>query len=129
MRNPAVRSGTSRRYDPAMHRRLLLLLVAALLLRAWVGEAMAGEMLAHQLHAPATQAVLAHGPDCANAAADEDDGDAASMASLHCQGCTLNALPAMALPIAPSLPAPGFDELAPRFASAEALRAHKPPIS
>ena len=109
-----------------MVRRVLLLLVAALLVRGWVGEAMAGQMLAHQLEAPSVHAMSMHAPDCPGAVA--DDGEAAA-ASLHCQDCTLHALTAAALPLAHPLPAAPLQAFALPFASAEPQQGFKPPIS
>jgi hypothetical protein len=111
-----------------MVRRLLLLVVAALLLRGWVGEAMAGQMLAQQLHLPSTHAAAMHSPDCPGSLAGDEDGAAAGQ-SLHCQDCTLHALTGAPLPIAHPLPASRAIEGTPAFASAERLQGDKPPIS
>ncbi len=111
-----------------MARRLLLLVVAALLLRGWVGEAMAGQMLAQQLHLPSTHAAAMHSPGCPGTVAGEDGlgtvGD-----SLHCQDCTLHALAAAPLPLARLLPASRALCATPAFASAERVPGDKPPIS
>ena len=115
------------RYHFAMSRRLLLLLVAALLLRGWIGEAMAGQMLAQQFHLHSTVAAAMHSPDCAAAMA--DDPDAAAAAGTHCQDCTLHALTAAPLPLARALPAASFETVVPVFASAEPRAGLKPPIS
>jgi hypothetical protein len=112
-----------------MARRLLFLLVAALLLRGWVGEAMAGQMLAQQLHLPSAHAASMHSPDCPGAVADDQDLDAAASASLHCQGCTLHALTAAPLPQARPLPPAPPQALSLAFASAEPQPGLKPPIS
>jgi hypothetical protein len=111
-----------------MGRRLLLLVVAALLLRGWVGEAMAGQMLAQQLQLPSTHVAAMHAPDCPGAVAGDEDLDAAGQ-SLHCQDCTLHALTAGPLPLARLLPASRALAAAPAFASAERVPGDKPPIS
>ena len=109
-----------------MVRRLLLLVVAALVLRGWVGEAMAGQMLAQQLQVPSTHAAAMHSPDCPGSVAGEDGDEAAG---LHCQDCTLHALTAAPLPLARLLPASRVLPGAPAFASAERVPGDKPPIS
>jgi len=124
-----------------MRRWLVLLLVLMLPLRAWLGEAMAGEML----HLPAAVAAVhateagphAHGPhaDCAEhahaSAAPSDahpafDGDCRTCAS--CQACSAVAL-AAPLPVRTatsfSHPRPLAVPLA--FSSAEPHLAYKPP--
>lgn len=111
-----------------MARRLLLLVVAALLLRGWVGEAMAGQMLAQQLHLPSTHAAAMHSPDCPGSAAQAEDLGAADQ-GLHCQDCTLHALTAGPLPLARVLPASRALTATPAFASAERAPGDKPPIS
>jgi hypothetical protein len=111
-----------------MVRRLLLLVVAALVLRGWVGEAMAGQMLAQQLQLPSAQAAVMHSPDCPGAMAAEDDGAAAGQ-SLHCQDCTLHALTAAPLVLTRLPPASRVLPVAPAFASAERVPGDKPPIS
>jgi hypothetical protein len=115
----------------SMSRRVLLLVVVALLLRAWIGEAMAGQMLAQQLHAPAAQAMTMHGPDCPGAMLDQDSSPADLAATLAgCQDCTLHALAAVpAVPVAPFAPAAPIDGVPIAFASAELRTASKPPIS
>ncbi len=118
---------TGASYHFRVARRILLLLVAALLLRGWVGEAMAGQMLAQQLHLPSAHAASMHAPDCPGAVADE--GDLAATESLHCQDCTMHALTAAPLPLARSLPAASLYAFAPAFASAEPQPGLKPPIS
>jgi hypothetical protein len=116
-----------------MPRRLLLLLVAALLLRGWAGEAMAGQMLAQQLQAAATvQELAAHPADCPFAAEAAADADAASLAAcscLQCDDCSLNALPAVRLALGePDAFAPPRAK-ALKFASAEPAPGLDPPIS
>jgi hypothetical protein len=115
-----------------MHRRLLLLLVAALFLRAWVGEAMAGQMLVQQLQGAgaavtAAQALPLHGPDCPGMAA--DDTASAAAAVLHCQDCTLHALPAGALVLPHALPSAHVPSVPRRLAGIAAQPGYKPPIA
>lgn len=125
-----------------MRRWFVLLLIALLPLRGWVGEAMAGEMLGqHVAAAAATQAQQAQVPshDCMGhqAAADlggeqetaqSASGDCPTCAS--CQVCSSIVLATQAAPV----PAAAFgNTLVPRmgtrFASAEPAPAFKPPIS
>jgi hypothetical protein len=114
-----------------MHRRLLLVLVAVLLLRGWAGEAMAGQMLAQQLQAAAVaQQVAAHPPDCPFAAAANNEAEAAVACScLQCDDCSLNALVVPHLPHAEPLAAAPLASKPLAFASAEPVRGLKPPIS
>jgi hypothetical protein len=114
-----------------MHRRLLLVLVAVLLLRGWAGEAMAGQMLAQQLQAAASAHELAtHPPDCPFAAAADDEAEAAVACScLQCDDCSLNALVVPRLTQAEPLAAAPLATSPLAFASAEPVRGLKPPIS
>jgi hypothetical protein len=111
-----------------MVRRLMLLVVVALLLRGWVGEAMAGQMLAQQLQLPSTHAAALHSPDCPGSVEGED-GEAAADQGQHCQDCTLHALTAAPLALPWLQPASRVLPRAPAFASAERLPGDKPPIS
>jgi hypothetical protein len=121
-------------YDARMSLRVVYLLVAVLLLRGWVGEAMAGQMLSQQLQAaaPAGAAAMAsHGPDCAGAM---ESGAAAESAMscgscLHCQDCSLNALPAVRPAEAGAAGHAPLAAPARAFASAEPVRGLKPPIA
>jgi hypothetical protein len=109
-----------------MRHRLVLLLVAVLLLRGWVGEAMAGQMLAQQLHSAGVHSVQVQ-PDCHEAAGPEVAVEAACGSCLQCDTCTLNALPAQLAPVDASFShALGAPAVA-AFASAEPLRGFKPP--
>jgi hypothetical protein len=131
-----------------MRRWFVLLLIALLPLRAWVGEAMAGEMLAQQAVGAHAQAdPVPHGMHAAAKAAAHDcmEGHAApahhdSVPLAHgqddcptcaaCQVCSSVALnlepPRLPTTAAPhALPANGPA----RFASALAARAVEPPIS
>lgn len=115
-----------------MHRSLVLLIAVTLLLRGWVGEAMAGQMLALQLQAAGApvEVVVVHGPDCPGMAAQDEAGDVDAAAKvLHCQDCTLNALPAPTLAVARPLPVPAASAPQPVFTSAEPQPGLKPPIS
>ncbi|WP_143762907.1 hypothetical protein [Ramlibacter tataouinensis] len=118
---------------------LLILMVALLPLRGWVGDAMAGEALARQVVAMAAdaQASAPHPPDChGHAAASSDAGDVsapdlhAGEVCSHCQLCMLLALRApeggfTAVRPVHALPAFGAD----RYASAPLPPLLKPPIS
>jgi hypothetical protein len=119
-----------------MHRWLLVLMIALLPLRGWVGEAMAGQMLAQQLHTANSSVMQADAmADCpghpaAAQAPSDKAADPTCTSCAHCQACSTVALqpaPARALP-APTtyaLPATG----AAHFASALPVPALKPPIS
>lgn len=114
-----------------MRHWFLVLMIALLPLRGWVGDAMAVEMLTLSAHA--TMAMEAHGDAhdrCAcdeHAASAEDSGDHQHSA---CDVCNVSAL-AMAMPRLQTPPTV-HSQLAPpaeRFASSEAQRGIKPPIS
>jgi hypothetical protein len=121
----------------AMHRWLLVLMIALLPLRGWVGDAMAGEMLRHHVAAAAVQAEQAPAADCmghhgvaAPAAAGHTasvDGDGPTCAS--CQVCSAVALAftAPAQVSGYSQPRPQTLERAHR--NADRAQAFKPPIS
>lgn len=116
-----------------MRRWLLFTLIAVLCLRAWAGEAMAGQMLGHQLHAAAAaaQAATVHSPDCMAAMADEErdtSGGLVCGSCLHCQDCSITALPAVAPTVAAALPHAPRDHSRVAFASALPLQGLKPPI-
>lgn len=128
-----------------MHRWLLILMIALLPLRGWVGEAMAGQMLAQQLFATESIAYGAYGeraaaqfdaqpamPDChgaggAAAAAEPAEGTCASCT--QCHACSALILPAVAAAArqaaAQALPGSGRAS----FASAPVAPALKPPIA
>ncbi len=130
-----------------MRRWFILLMIALLPLRGWIGEAMAGEMLAQRTAEAATHAAHMHeghasqheahasAHDCMEkhaAVADEPTGathgDCPTCAA--CQVCSSVALgidlpAAVAAPIAHAPPASRDIH----FASAEPARAVEPPIS
>jgi hypothetical protein len=127
-----------------MSRWLLLLMIALLPLRGWVGEAMAAEMSAQQVQANRAAAVVsqvqaplhhaAH-DDCIEHASDPRAGPAAAESS-DCPACAMcQACSAMALvsfvekcgAAAPRQQRPTSVEA--RFASADEARGFKPPIS
>jgi hypothetical protein len=131
-----------------MHRWLLVLMIALLPLRGWVGDAMAGQMLQQRLAtaeaaaAPSHHAAALAHEDCAGHAQAADDEAAASdsdaTAMPHadcatcasCQVCSSVALAMSSVslqPLAFATSAP--TSFAVRFASAEPARALKPPIS
>jgi hypothetical protein len=115
-----------------MRRSVLLVVIAVLCLRVWVGEAMAGHMLAQQIAGamPAAEAAE-HGPDCPGAAMDESKpaGHAECGSCLSCQDCSLNAMTMafeaqlFARPTAPVRAG------AIAFGSNDPRRGHKPPIA
>jgi hypothetical protein len=126
-----------------MRRWFLFALIALLPLRGWVGEAMAGQMLAQQLVAIKSVAAspvsmgaaehkdcMGHGMAAAgdSAAAQPQPADCPTCA--HCQVCSSVALalpaPVALPPLAVSAP-PGSAPM--RFASADVARGFKPPIS
>lgn len=125
-----------------MRRWFVLLLIALLPLRGWVGEAMAGEMLGqHVAAAAATQAqqAQAHSHDCMGHQAAADLGgeqETVQSASGDCPTCaSCQVCSSVVLSVdAARLPAAAFgNTLVPRmgtrFASAEPAPAFKPPIS
>jgi hypothetical protein len=118
-----------------MRRWLLFTLIAVLCLRAWAGEVMAGQMLAQQLHAATAAAQQAepmqHGPDCMAAMAEADqatDDGVACGSCLHCQDCSLTALPVLAPALQAALPHAPRAHVHVAFASAEPAQRLKPPI-
>lgn len=136
-----------------MHRWLLLLMIALLPVRAWVGDAMAAEMLAwqagavrqavggsHAMAMPAqprshdgghrghefAQQAQAAGEDGGSAQAHGEFSSCASCVS--CQACS-SAAPAVAMETG-QVPAFAFAALSDsRFASADRAPGLKPPIS
>lgn len=110
-----------------MRHRIVLLLIAMMLLRGWVGEAMAGQMLAQQLHTAGIQAVQVQQPDCHQASASDAVLDATCGSCLECDTCTLHALPAQPVAVAAFLPHALEAPIVAAFASAEPLRGFKPP--
>ncbi len=126
-----------------MYRWLLLLMIALLPLRGWVGEVMAAEMSARQVQANRTVAIVsqvqaplhraAH-DDCIEHASDPRAGPAA--ASSDCPTCAMcQACSAMAhASFVASGGASALGQQRPasveaRFASADGARGLKPPIS
>jgi hypothetical protein len=120
-----------------MHRWLLLLMIALLPLRSWVGDAMAGDMMVQHLAATAQTAQAAH--DCpGHAAASDAQTPPAHETALpadcaNCASCQVCSSVALALPVH-RLPALPFLQPRPTgpaavHASAERIQAFKPPIS
>ncbi|MFN3440632.1 MAG: hypothetical protein ACK41V_23255 [Acidovorax sp.] len=120
-----------------MRHWFLVLMIALLPLRGWVGDAMAVEMLAQPAHAAV--AIHGHGADHADphamsdahcACAEHATADSADHQHSACDVCNL---PALALGVLDVLTPPAVhSELAQpaeRFASSEAQRSVKPPIS
>ena len=135
-----------------MRALLFVLMITLLLVRGWTGDAMANDMALaslqrpHQAQQSTTKTIAdhAHGtsekanlnhelaipatPDCAGHSAEDADG--------HCQSCDVcQACRSVALTPAALAAAPAFGSRtqprakAARFASAEAVPGHKPPIS
>jgi hypothetical protein len=127
-----------------MRRWFILALIVLLPLRGWVGEAMAGEMLAQHLLAtknvaanPVSMGAAEH-KDCmghATQAAPDAQADSPQPGSgcptcAQCQACSSFALalpPAITLPPLQAVAVPG--QPASHFASADVARGFKPPIS
>ncbi|PZO12555.1 MAG: hypothetical protein DCF26_18760 [Burkholderiales bacterium] len=114
-----------------MRHWFLVLMIALLPLRGWVGDAMAVEMLTQPAHAGMAmdEQGTGHG-NCAcdeHAAATADSGDHQHSA---CDVCNVPAL-AMALPAIQTPPTAHGQRVVPaeRFASSEAQQGVKPPIS
>ena len=133
----------------AMRRWFVLLLIALLPLRGWVGEAMAGEMLGQHVAAAASaqaQQAQAASPqaqaashDCmghqaaASLGGEEEAPQSASGDCPTCASCQVCSSVVLATQAAPLPPAAFGNTLVPRmgtpFASAEPAPAFKPPIS
>lgn len=128
-----------------MRRWLLVLLIALLPLRAWLGEAMAADMLAqHAAPVAAQQSASAHGAagDCAGHHAKPGDAGSAAgpqaqsgegLDAANCAACQVCSTMALAFR-QPQVSAPDFGAAPPvpaafTFASAEPAPADKPPIS
>ncbi len=126
----------------AMHRWLLILLIALVPLRGWVGEAMAGQMLAQQLDAIESVAASAHAEraaghsdtqmaahDCHSAAPLAAPAEGSCASCVQCQVCSVLVLPAAAEPA----PAGAGQAVPPsrgaHFDSAPPAPLFKPPIS
>ena len=108
-----------------MRFRVVLLLVLALVLKGWVGEAMAGQMVAQQLQHAAIGADADAQPCHPHAPAGDGGGH---VSCEQCQACSLNALPAAPVVLATALPQPMQARAAVHFASAEPRQGHKPPV-
>jgi hypothetical protein len=115
-----------------MRRRMLFVLALVLLLRAWAGEVMAGQMLAHQLQAAANLAQVVHPSDCPGAALMEaapDQSESTCGSCLQCQDCSMNALPSLATRPAQAIAPQPDATMRLAFSSAEPLPGFKPPIA
>lgn len=122
-----------------MRHWFLVLMIALLPLRGWVGDAMAVDMLAQPAHA--TMAMGDHGSDHgaghgeahAQCACDEHAAAAEDSADHQHSACDVCNVPALAMALAGmQTPASGYTQLAVMaepFASSEAQRGIKPPIS
>jgi hypothetical protein len=111
-------------YDSPMRRRLVYLFVVLLLLRGWMGEAMAGQMIGQQIE-KAVAAVAVQAADCHGDT--HDDGRMADCEA--CEACSMNALPAPLAAIGAAAPdVPRAQGMA-SFASAERRAASEPPIA
>ena len=120
-----------------MRHWFLVLMIALLPLRGWVGDAMAVEMLAQPAHA--SIAMDGHGGDHADhhALSDDrcacDEHAAAGSADHQHSACDVCNLPALALAVldVQTLPTAHRELAQPAeaFASSEAQRSVKPPIS
>lgn len=124
-----------------MRRWFVLLLIALLPLRGWVGEAMAGEMLGQHVAAATAKQVQAVLHDCMGHEAAASNGSDASMQDTQsasgdcptCASCQVCSTVVLSVDAA-RVPAAAFgNTLVPRmgtrFASAEPAPAFKPPIS
>ncbi|MDZ4282207.1 MAG: hypothetical protein U1C04_15740 [Hydrogenophaga sp.] len=117
-----------------MRHWFLVLMIALLPLRGWVGDAMAVEMLTMPVHA--SVAMDEHSTDHDHCACDEHaqhaqhEGGSADHQHNACDVCNVPAL-ATAVPALQSMPGVHRQLTPPaeRFASSEAQRGIKPPIS
>lgn len=123
-----------------MRRWLLLLMIALLPLRGWVGEALAGEMLqrhappavavapTHQQHAAAHEDCAGHEHAQAQAPASQDHGDCPTCAD--CQACSAAVLVGLAgAPVAQRFTQPLPAAREPSHREAAPQSPFKPPIS
>jgi hypothetical protein len=118
-----------------MHRWLLLLMIALLPLRGWVGDAMAGQLLSQRMSTGAT-AVAHAGHDCAGHAQSSAQALAAVPADppagsscADCQALSSAAVLPDGLPGSPSFQPPKPVSPEARFASVDRVPRFKPPIS
>lgn len=125
-----------------MSRWFVVLMIALLPLRGWVGEAMAGQMIAQQLAAvaqattPADDAATGAHTDCHGQVTADAPPAAEASSSMDCGSCTSCQVchsVAMAAPAltaaAPLQPHPALPAYGRQFASAERSPGFKPPIS
>ncbi len=118
----------------AMRHWFLVLMIALLPLRGWVSDAMAVEMLTQPAHATmATMATDEHAAEHDHCACDEHAASAEDSGDHQHNACDVCNVPALAM-ATPALQTPPtlHSKLAPpadRFASSEAQRGIKPPIS
>lgn len=120
-----------------MHRWLLLVMIALLPLRGWVGSAMAGEMLEQRVAAVAAQGQQQPDHDCmghgASAPVPADEPTAMGADCPTCASCQVCSAVALAFAVQPpessrySQPPPDSPDRAHR--SADRAQAFKPPIS
>jgi hypothetical protein len=119
-----------------MRHWFLVLMIALLPLRGWVGDAMAVEMLTMPVHASVAMDEHGADPDHDHCACDEHAQHAqhagGSTDHQH-HACDVCNVPALATAVPALQPLPGVHrQLTPpaeRFASSEAQRGIKPPIS
>ena len=114
-----------------MRHLFILLLIALLPLRGWSAEHMAVQMASSQL---GVSAMPADCPMLAQAGtSDTRQAHAPGKSLTHCQSCqlcmTLAALPPLSEPAVAPRPQAPLAQHTDRFASADLLRAAKPPIS
>ena len=122
-----------------MRHWFLFLMIALLPLRGWVGDAMAVDMLSQPAHASMAMGTHSgdhgadHGESHAQCACDEHASAAQDSADHQHSACDVCNVPALAMRLAElQTPPPGHAQLAAvveRFASSEAQRGIKPPIS
>lgn len=114
-----------------MRRFFLILLIALLPLRAWVGDSMA---MPASATADATSATVAASSHCVEMMAGADDApkatDTATTSSCtQCQLCHLLGLAVTEFtPLLPALPAARITSVPAHFASAELPQGFKPPL-
>jgi hypothetical protein len=114
-----------------MRRVWIVLLIALTCFRAWAGEAMAGQMLAHELAGAQPAVAVAAMQDCPHHAAVQDDGVAdpsGCSGCAQCDACSLHALTAVAPSAFPAALEAHAQAAPVPYHSVDAPRGHKPPI-
>jgi hypothetical protein len=112
-----------------MRRFLLILLIALLPLRAWVGDSMAIPTSSTAVAASSHCAEMMAGADAATTDNAPKATDTTTLSCTQCQLCHLLGLAvAEFTPLLPALPAARITPVPTHFASAEPTQGFKPPL-